>query len=532
MKIKSMFLLFCSAVSAKPNFLLVVSDDLAQHSMNRIHETNPEWQYFSDTSTVFTQCIVQMPVCGPSRASFLTGKMPDELKHYNFEKLLPQDGTTNIANYFKNKLNYKVAVIGKVFHNDETVNPQQIEFNMGWLSFNRQSIQSGNNECVPLLYCTKTAKKAKNLADTDVKNKAKIFIQQQEKNPNQPWILMIGFHRPHATFSNQEKYLSQVSGYIPDYSVPKTSKSGSFLASLAHMGDNQIGWAKVKFAKGIQPIIYNPDNRKNIEDLFQPKYNEVLKAITKQYDAAALSVLDNTIQVVKQLEYSGFKDNTHVIFFSDNGFSLGERSLFEKSHLFEEATNVPLIIHLAKQTKGFVNKNPVALLDIFPTLIELADGPAEQLTGISLVPALNNANYQANNMVISQAVRCQPFGEIQRDNCMNGGINRKPILYMGYLVVSNNFRYTEWREFTEVRTEFTKPTWDNMPARLIGKVGEKIWQIDTKKTKTNWNGPILESFLHKADENGNYGDNLIFDPKYNSVVEDLSSKLKLKARAW
>jgi arylsulfatase A-like enzyme len=129
--------------------------------------------------------------------------------------------------------------------------------------------------------------------------------------------------------------------------------------------------------------------------------NSYYKAVTKagmekegvQAYLACLSFIDAQVgRVMEALRKSKYADNTIVVFWGDHGWHLGEKRRWSKSTLWEEATRAPLIIWAPGMEACSVS-TPVSFLDIYPTLIDLADlKPNAELEGKSLVPLMQNPN--------------------------------------------------------------------------------------------------------------------------------------------
>ena len=77
-------------------------------------------------------------------------------------------------------------------------------------------------------------------------------------------------------------------------------------------------------------------------------------------------------KVVESIEKSKFKENTIVIFTSDHGWQMGEKEYLFKNSPWEESSRIPMIFKIPNQ-KGVVIEQPVSLIDIFPTLIDLCN---------------------------------------------------------------------------------------------------------------------------------------------------------------
>lgn len=104
---------------------------------------------------------------------------------------------------------------------------------------------------------------------------------------------------------------------------------------------------------------------------------------------AAISYCDSLIGgMLEALSRSPAADNTIVVLWGDNGFHLGEKLHWRKFVLWEEATRVPFIV-VPPAGVGATTRSdePVSLVDLFPTLCDLAGLPSlEDIDGVSLAP--------------------------------------------------------------------------------------------------------------------------------------------------
>jgi arylsulfatase A-like enzyme len=92
---------------------------------------------------------------------------------------------------------------------------------------------------------------------------------------------------------------------------------------------------------------------------------------------ASISFVDHYIgEVLNALENSPYADNTIVVLWGDHGYHIGEKNRFAKHSLWEETSRVPLMIRTPDGAKGQVTSTAVSLLDLYPTLLDLADLPA------------------------------------------------------------------------------------------------------------------------------------------------------------
>lgn len=149
---------------------------------------------------------------------------------------------------------------------------------------------------------------------------------------------------------------------------------------------------------------YLPDDMKDIPAIATELASVPMMPITdwaienKQWDninqayLACISFVDHYVgQVLNALENSDYRNNNIVVLWSDHGYHLGEKDRFAKHSLWERATKVPLIIAGPNLPEGKKSDQPVELLDLYPTLLDLAGLPANpNLEGQSLKDLLAN----------------------------------------------------------------------------------------------------------------------------------------------
>jgi uncharacterized sulfatase len=171
---------------------------------------------------------------------------------------------------------------------------------------------------------------------------------------------------------------------------------------------------------------------------------------------------------VDALDRLKLADHTIIIFFGDHGYHLGERGWWNKSTLFELSARAPMMVYAPQmKAKGKATARLVELIDIYPTLIELAGlKAAGKLEGRSFVPLLDNPQLKWKEAAYTQ---------VQRGRLA------------GHSVRTERWRYTEWDE---------------------GRQG-------------------LELYDHQTDPN-EYR-NLVGDPKYKTTVEQLKTLLRKKS---
>ena len=117
---------------------------------------------------------------------------------------------------------------------------------------------------------------------------------------------------------------------------------------------------------------------------------------------ASVSYIDQQVgYLLDYLNESKLDKNTVIVFFGDHGWHLGDHGLWNKHSNFEEATRTPLIITSPFLDGGFVNNSLVELVDLFPTVCDLAGIPVpKKLHGKSLLPVLRGKELKVKDFAI------------------------------------------------------------------------------------------------------------------------------------
>jgi len=174
-------------------------------------------------------------------------------------------------------------------------------------------------------------------------------------------------------------------------------------------------------------------------------YKEAVRAYL-----AAVSYADGLLgEVLDALEESAYKNNTIVVFWSDQGYHLGEKGDWGKHTLWSETSRVPLFISGANIPKNKKVQSTAGLIDLYPTLMELCNLPKQhKMDGKSLVPELMNTNYKDRDLFI-------PYH-----------------LKGSYAIVNDNYRYIHYNnggeEFYNIKEDPNE--WNN----LIGDEKHRI----------------------------------------------------------
>jgi iduronate 2-sulfatase len=403
------FLLVPAIAADRLNVLFIAVDDM-NNDLGCYGERlvkSPNIDRLARRGVRFDRAYCQFPLCSPSRSSLMTGLRPDTTRvfdlQYHFRKGLPE--VVTLSQFFMNR-GYYAARVGKIYHygNPGQIGTSGLDDPPSWQEFfnpagrDRTVIQSNIINYTPkrglgAAMCLLVDKEGKDDEHTDgmVANKA---IELLEKHQKEPFFLAVGFYKPHTPYVAPQKYFDL---YPPNkIKLPRPDKSGIPEPALA--STRPWPWFGVT----------------------QEQAHEC-----KQAYYATISFVDTQIgHVLDALDRLKLTDKTVVVFWSDHGYHLGEHGLWMKQSCFEESARVPLIIAAPGKQRGRACSRIVELLDLYPTLVELAGFEVpKHLHGASLVPLLKDPNFHWSRPA---------FTQVQRTN------------FPGHSVRTDRWRYTEW----------------------------------------------------------------------------------------
>lgn len=397
--IPCILLLFPTAQGTnKPNILLICIDDLNTQlpSFGHTHVQAPHIETLASQGRLFKRHYVQAPTCGVSRFSLLSGLYPpasagnNQIKSYYSKK----DAQPSLPHTFKAN-GYTTVSIGKISHypggnaGKDWNDPQQPEIPGAWTKAlmpcgdwkTPQAAMHGYAGGKPRIQGKNPVVETTTLTpaypDDLITTSALTELSQLTKS-QEPWFLAVGFIKPHLPFTAPKRFLD-IYKNVPFPPIPSPKKPSA--PSLWH--------GSGEFIKYI-----GADPRKNPAQALNAR---------KHY-AACTSYVDNNIgKILTALKSSPQAKNTIIILWSDHGFSLGEKQLWGKHHLYHTAIHSPLIIKIPNQTNiGKATEAVVETIDLYPTLCELSGIPLpKHLDGKSLVKIINNPTAKSDGIANS-----------------------------------------------------------------------------------------------------------------------------------
>jgi len=436
-----------------PNVLFIIVDDLNTalgsyiESGSRPHyatANTPNLDRLAAEGIRFENAFVQNPLCNPSRASLLSGLRPNTVDVHatgTWPRHKVGDELRMLPEHFHDH-GYFTGRVGKVGHNsfehavswDESKfalsrDPSQLFHTPGYLpgddlsqvrdntwkegsenGMSRQDIFAGTsrNLSLPLTW---RATRESPLMTPDGTTATRI-IQLMAENRDKPFFLAAGLHKPHQPWVGPVEFFDQHP--VENIVLPPISASGR--------SDSPAPSTLV------------------LED--DAAHSELQKKQAIAAYHAMVTMADHHVgRMLKGLEDLGLADSTIVVFTSDHGFQLNEHGgLWRKQFQFDESIRVPLIVRLPDgRGAGSVSEGIVELVDLYPTLIDLASlpDPAHDLEGTSFVPLLDAPDSPWKSAAFSQSRRM-----------LGSGSTNSPLInkegYDGQTIRTARYRYTEW----------------------------------------------------------------------------------------
>ncbi|MEM1442864.1 MAG: sulfatase [Verrucomicrobiota bacterium] len=395
--------------SDRPNIVFVFSDDHATQAISAYGgplaeiAPTPHLDQLAADGMLFHRCMVTNSICGPSRATILTGKYSHKNGFFMNEKTR-FDGSQQTFPKLLQATGYETALIGK-WHlaSDPT-------------GFDHWDILPGQGSYYNPAFINKEGRYLVEGYVSEIITEKAIEWMKQARDPDKPFILMVQHKAPHRAWDPAPKYLTAFDDVtIPepdtlfdDYSgrgtaardqdmtIEKTMTMGRDLKvkELDETGQfMRSGYGRLTPEQQAQwDAAYQPKNDALIaanlegEDLVRWKYQRYLK----DYLRCIKSVDDSIGDLRAHLESAGLAENTVFIYSSDQGFYLGEHGWFDKRFMFDESYRTPLLVRWPGVVEpGSENRDLVSNLDFAQTFLDIAGAELpDDMQGESLVPVL------------------------------------------------------------------------------------------------------------------------------------------------
>lgn len=395
--------------ATRPNIVFVFSDDHATQAISayggHLAEVapTPRLDALAADGMRFERCLVTNSICGPSRATILTGKYSHKNGFYrNSEE--PFDGSQVTFPKLLQEAGYETAIVGKWHLGSEPTGFDHWEVLPGQGSYYNPDFRTPEGEHREIGYATEI-----------ITEKAKTWLSEQ-RDAEKPFVLMVQHKAPHRSWYPALKYLDAFDDVeIPepetlfdDYSGRGTAAREQDMTIETSMS---LGWdlkvPELDVTGRMERSFLNrltPEQRAAWDAAYQEKNEAFLEAdlegrelvrwkyqrYIKDYLRCIKSVDDSVGDLRSFLEENGLAENTVFIYSSDQGFYLGEHGWFDKRFMYDESYRTPLLVEWPGVVEpGTVNRDLVSNLDFAQTFLDIAgvEAPGE-MQGASLVSVL------------------------------------------------------------------------------------------------------------------------------------------------
>ncbi|TWU38829.1 Arylsulfatase [Novipirellula aureliae] len=380
--ISSLALLASGTLQAaeKPNVLFIAVDDLNDWAGYRGNQDaiTPNMDRLAGQGMWFSQAYCQYPLCGPSRASIMSGLYYHQLgsTQLQADDAFVEDqaqaiGSELLHGYLKNH-GYKTMAVGKIQHRH--LAPKKLDLSGGRGGWDYFKDEQGKRTKVNFLSGKTLTDWAVYPYDEDKMSDSKAArwaVERLEEKHEEPFMLMVGFLRPHAPWYVPQKYFDQYDKdklVLPPYDPNDFDDLPEAALGMLNQGYPRTEWA-----------------------IQENQWRDIIHAYM-----ASITFADAKVgEVLDALDASPYRDNTIVILWSDHGYHMGEKNTFQKHTLWNRSAVAPLIIKVPQSVDHNAKTGPcdqvVSLIDLYPTVVDLCGlPPNDVVVGRSLKPLLEN----------------------------------------------------------------------------------------------------------------------------------------------
>lgn len=399
----------------KPNILFIAIDDLRPElgCYGSDVAISPNLDKLASEGLLFNKSYCQQAICGPSRASVLTGIRPESSGvFHNYIKFREANPDVVTLPQIFRKNGYETVYTGKIFHHGDLDEVKSWSRKPAIDSMTIKGIKEpGGFALKENIEATKNQKKEMIAKYGDVAKfglasgpayegadvpdngyldgynteLAIATMKEMVAKGDKPFFLGLGFNKPHLNWTSPKKYWDL---YDEDR-IP--------LAADPYAPENAA-------QMGLHPS-FELRVRDGIPKL-GPIDDQLARRLKHAY-LSCVSYVDAQIgKMIEALDEAGVRENTIIIVWSDHGWHLGDMGIWGKATNYEIATRVPMMIwtpDMPKGSRGKTTNDLVELVDIYPTLCDLAGIKSPKvLEGKSFKPLLKNPNKKWKSAVFSQ----------------------------------------------------------------------------------------------------------------------------------
>lgn len=523
-----------SPTSARPNIIFIMADDHAYQAIsaysNRLIET-PNIDRIAKMGMRFTNATVTNSICAPSRATILTGKH----SHLNgkIDNYFPFDTTNVTFPQLFQDAGYQTAMFGKLHFGNAPKGFDQFKILPGQGSYYNPDFITKNEGTVRIEGYV-----------TDIITDMTLDWLQEERNPEEPFLLFYLHKAPHREWLPAERHLEEFTQrtfpepatLFDDYSGRGRAAKEAEMNLLKHMnwsGDSKIypsvmrelgipqtsAWDTMAFSREVGRL--TPAQLANWTRSYD-KVNAALKEsfpsmgekekmqwryqrYMQDYLGTIRAVDENVGRVLDYLEANNLMDNTLIVYTSDQGFYLGEHGWFDKRFVYDESFKTPLLVAWpGKIAPKSTSTTMVQNLDYAQTFLEAAGIPAPaDMQGESLLPLLTgHPEAWTRDAVYYHYYEYPAVHMVKRHYA---------VVTEQYKLVHYYYDTDEWelidriKDPQELRNVYDDPTYAPVVAELHRKLEALRKQYgDNSEISQGY----LNTYLDRLEKNAAYGSNV------------------------
>lgn len=361
-----------------PNVLIIMTDEhhyrVAGYAGDPVVQT-AHLDRLAGRSTSFSSATCTAPICTPSRMSMLTGLEPHHCAGWsNHWVIFPE--LVTLPGHFADH-GYATCLVGKMHFGGRD---QMQGFQYRPYGDLRHGLGHQPDPLDMFPGYAHTASAGVTEVPASLRQDVVVSIETAEwvleheaRRPDQPWLAVASYARPHAPLTAPGRYIDRYAGRAPTLEHPDGSALGETFAR------NRVHDVP-------------PDQSRRARDAYY----------------ACVDYVDDCIgQLLDTLERGGSLDDTILVYTSDHGEMLGQHGIWGKQVYHDASLRVPLLIGGPGIPAGAERAAPFSLADLFPTLSALAGLPIPgRLDGLDLSPLVRgHADTRARRFATSAMYR-------------------------------------------------------------------------------------------------------------------------------
>ncbi|WEJ11393.1 sulfatase family protein [Sinorhizobium prairiense] len=398
-------------MTKQPNILFIMSDDHAARAISAYGaglNSTPNIDRIADEGMRFDRCYVTNSICTPSRAAILTGTY----NHVNMVTTLDTHIDNRLPNVAKHLRagGYQTAIFGK-WHLGEGQAHEPA-------GFDEWSVLPGQGEYFdPVMIDRNGPRTERGYATDIITDKCLDFLGRRD--PERPFFLMCHHKAPHRSFEPhpRDRHL-YADGKLPvpetfsdDYSNRAAAAAAAKMRIRSDMTYRDLGLVQPEGGDEIGELLLPGWTQRKVPDIEEGQELRLIDGATGEnylftdprklalfkyqrymmrYLQTIAAVDDNVGRLLDYLDAEGLRDDTIVIYTSDQGFFLGEHGWFDKRFMYEESLQMPFLIRYPEGIRPGTQAGHIATnVDFAPTFLDYAGLPIPNyMQGRSMRPII------------------------------------------------------------------------------------------------------------------------------------------------